>query len=96
MLDALRRGILLSCGNLEMTNTAPNIHSPGLDQLRKKICEAVNKLTMAERMSVLLSAATIAGIDAIASYNCGCMVNITNWSRAQLTQLNDVIQYISK
>jgi hypothetical protein len=91
MLDALRRGILLSKKGSAVVKESTN-----LNHLRASICKNGPQLSRENGMKVLCAISTIAGIDAIGAFNNGCSVDISRWSLEQLTKLNDVIQFVSK
>ena len=94
MLDALRRGILLSMGR-PIANVA--YEKIDLVAQKKRICQTIGQLTTHEqKIQVLLAVAQIAGFEAIGAHNKGCLVDITTWDQAKIKRLSDVIQFASK
>jgi hypothetical protein len=91
MIDALRRGILLSHGKPHVIE-----ENVSINQLRASICKNGPQLSRENGMKVLCAISTIAGIDAIGAFNNGCSVDISYWTREQLIKLNDVIRFVSK
>ena len=94
MLDALRRGILLSMGR-----SVANVTNKKIDLVaqKKRICQNIGQLTTHEqKIQVLLAVAQIAGFEAIGAHNRGCLVDITNWDYARIKRLSDVILFVSK
>jgi hypothetical protein len=94
MLDALRRGILLSRGCAPIEETASEGMS--LNDQKKRICQCASQLTHDQKLQVLLAVAHIAGFEALGAHNSGCFVDITRWTAAQIKQLSDVIRFASK
>lgn len=96
MLDAFRRGMIMVYSGAPSQSPDISRESLSLDQLRSQICNSTLRLSPANKMKVVRTVAAIVGIDAISSYNKGCLVDITHWTRDQLNRLNEVITFISK
>lgn len=93
MLDALRRGILITRG----CSLAPTSHERiNLVEQKKHICQNINQLTREQKIQVLLAIVHIAGFEAIGEHNNGCLVDISDWDATKIKRLSDVIQFTSK
>lgn len=93
MLDALRRGILISHGRAPPSASREKINL--IDQ-KKRICQNINQLTHEQKLQVLLAVVRVAGFEAIGAHNNGCFVDITDWDAAKTKRIMDVMQFASK
>lgn len=92
MLDALRRGILMTRG-CKPQNSTPEL---SLVEQKKRICHSVNQLPYDQKLQICLAIVRISGFESLGRHNNGCFVDITNWNAEQLKKLSDVIQFVSK
>ena len=106
MLDALRRGILMS----RMTppqwtrDGAPasslmrgQDRKMNIIEQKRRLCQNVAQLmTHKQKMDVMLAIVRIAGFEAIGKHNNGCLVDITGWDSDKVRYLTDVIQFATK
>lgn len=92
MLDALRRGILMTQG-CKIQNNPSEL---SLIEQKKRICQSVNQLQYDQKLQICLAIARISGFESLGRHNNGCFVDITNWNADQLKKLSDVIQFASK
>jgi hypothetical protein len=92
MLDALRRGILLSRGG-EIAQEKPDI---GLSNQKRMICQIVSTLMKDQKMQICLAIAHIGGIESLGEHNQGCHVDLTDWDAAKIKKLMDVIRFVMK
>lgn len=92
MLDALRRGILITRG-CAVDRVGQEVN---LIEQKKRICRDTDQLPHDRKVQILLAIVRIAGFEAIGEHNNGCLVDITNWDAAKIKRLTDVIQFASK
>ena len=102
MLDALRRGILMTRGANKAPADGATRHASRsksrahLDEKKKQMCRDINTLTRDQKIQVLLAIAQLAGFEAIGAHNGGCLVDITDWDMARVTKIINIMQYVTQ
>lgn len=96
MLDALRRGILLSRGiDAGASASSARASRTQLVDKKRRIATDINSLSRDQKITVLLAVARLAGIEAIGLISNGCIVDITEWEEAKVDELMKVIEFVS-